>query len=362
MSFNNAPLSPTDRGLLDSLSVRLRTWSDGFPQFIYSPACIRANAAMFLDNEWIKVSELRDFRFLSRRDPPVPVSFPPLHVPPTRVKQETVDSRFAATPIKLEIEAVVALVRTRTLQDGGREVVEILSDSEDDSGTGIGEDIDLDSVFEVAETLFRSASRSSSIPASFPTSDSEDESGQRSSNTIWQDPRLTWQVLVGRFRVTTAVTVDRVEYLSKNSFNLAHSPLDSSYGQVDPKTGLLYTVDHLIKNHNNDSWKAAVYELDPTWRDAVFTVGKTRVEPRERLRLPEPRGEDPQDFAGTAFRSAEFQSLIHRISTSLFFAGKTKITISDSDLCRISRVQPLFRDMRGADNSTALVGTVACAR
>ncbi|KAJ6603588.1 hypothetical protein DFH09DRAFT_1354717 [Mycena vulgaris] len=329
MSFNDAPLSSTERELLDSLSGRDLM---DFRNFIYSPTYIRANAAMFLDNEWIKVSELRDF--LSRRDQPVLVSFPPLHVPPTRVKQETVDSRFAATPIKLETEAGVALVRTRTLQDGGREVVEILSDSEDGSGTGIGENIDLDSDFEVAETLFHSASRSSSIPAGFlhtsdiDTSDSDDESGLRSSDTIWQDPGLTSRVLVGRFRVTTAVTVDRVEYLSKipSIWPIPRIPtafvlsLDSSYGQVDPKTGLLYTVDHLIKNHDNDSWKATGtgaadnkpmvmfapglpltaiecrrarmkckgccacervdpklikvdrYELDPTSRDAVFTA------------------------------------------------------------------------------------------
>ncbi|KAJ6567702.1 hypothetical protein DFH09DRAFT_1469076 [Mycena vulgaris] len=55
--FSNAAiLLPADRELLDTLSGRDLM---DFRNFIHSP---RANATIFLDNDWIKVSELRDFR------------------------------------------------------------------------------------------------------------------------------------------------------------------------------------------------------------------------------------------------------------------------------------------------------------
>ncbi|KAF8144420.1 hypothetical protein K438DRAFT_1992878 [Mycena galopus ATCC 62051] len=93
------------------------------------------------------------------------------------------------------------------------------------------------------------------------------ESGLQQSDTIWQDPGITSLVLVGKFRISTKVTVQRIEFVMPHGVIPSIWPnpriptafvlnLGSSYDEIDPKTGKMYTVDFLIKNHDNDSWKS----------------------------------------------------------------------------------------------------------
>ncbi|KAF8146181.1 hypothetical protein K438DRAFT_1781221 [Mycena galopus ATCC 62051] len=137
------------------------------------------------------------------------------------------------------------------------------------------------------------------------------------SDTIWQDPGITSLVLVGTFRISTKVTVQCIEFVKPHGMIPSIWPnprvptafvlnLGSNYDDIDPKTGKMYTVDFLIKNHDNDSWKSdgsgtetdkptirfhpdepplicrrarecvarAVdrYDLDPASRDAIFAA------------------------------------------------------------------------------------------
>lgn len=89
--------------------------------------------------------------------PRVKVEAPDLHASTLAVKQESA-SQDGVLPNP---------VRTRTLHEGGVEVFEILSDSE--LGDGDAPGLDSDSDFEVAETLMRTASRSSSAPPTDPS-------------------------------------------------------------------------------------------------------------------------------------------------------------------------------------------------
>ncbi|KAF8164446.1 hypothetical protein K438DRAFT_1984596 [Mycena galopus ATCC 62051] len=179
-------------------------------------------------------------------------------------------------------------IRTHLLRENGQDVFEILSDSEPTNDA-------IDSDVEVSEVLLRPSSRSSSITPigielsneMYPDPDNEGfhietdpsdemypdpeefhaEGGLQQSDTIWQDPGITSLVLVGKFRISTKVTVQRVEFVMPHDVIPSIWPnpriptafvlnLGSSYDEIDPKTGKMYTVDFLIKNHDNDSWKS----------------------------------------------------------------------------------------------------------
>ncbi|KAJ6530760.1 hypothetical protein B0H19DRAFT_1328025 [Mycena capillaripes] len=268
---------PADESFLDNLSGRDLI---EFRNYIHAPAYIRANAAVFLSNDWIIMSDLREF--LRTRNSALG---PAVTLP--AVKQEAPDLRPIHLPVKLELisggATVVDPVRTRTLREGDRDIVEILSDSDEDGAD--------DSDFEVSQALIRGASRSSSVPAPadidadyfqvalsasvrasidmdanlFSDSDSEDAApGLQESDTLWQDPNIKSHVFIGEFQVTTHVTVQRVEYIREfpSIWPILRTPTafvispGSEYDLVDPETDLVYTLDRLIKNHDNDSWKS----------------------------------------------------------------------------------------------------------
>ncbi|KAJ6631823.1 hypothetical protein B0H10DRAFT_1937586 [Mycena sp. CBHHK59/15] len=255
------PRTAADDDLIDSLSGRDLI---AFRDYIHSPAHIRSNAAVFLDNAWIDLSELRSF--LRERDSG-PSSL--TRLPPPRVKLENPDLALAVG-VKVEPGSKPAFTskpvfRTRT--EGGREIFEILSDSDSDPGSANnGAGVDFDSDFEVADALVRS-SRSSSVPAPAGiASDSEpdDEPRRQESDTIWQDSGLSSELLVGEFRLTKKLNVKQIEYVSGGFPSIWPIPrvptafvLSSNSTAIDPDTGLLYTMDHLIKNHDNDSWQSS---------------------------------------------------------------------------------------------------------
>ncbi|KAJ7225152.1 hypothetical protein C8J57DRAFT_1590385, partial [Mycena rebaudengoi] len=152
----------------------------------------------------------------------------------------------------------------RTLRHGDREILELLSsDSE-------GDDAEPSSDLEVSQALFRTSSRSSSIPPYSSdidiSSDAEDEFVLGESATIWQNPDITSKVFTGGpFRITQKVKVQCLEVVTKPAslWPIGHRTtafilnLDSDYDPIDPETALpLHTVDYLIKNSDNESWKS----------------------------------------------------------------------------------------------------------
>lgn len=133
---------------------------------MYTGEFIALNAAQFLDHEWIDVPTLK--RFLSRQDsgagdpPSMCHSSSGVPNPATLVTSEPAPT----IAVKPEPQLVLlpakpaAPVKIRTSYEGGREVLELSSDSEPEP------DLETSDIEEVAGELTRSASRSSSIISS----------------------------------------------------------------------------------------------------------------------------------------------------------------------------------------------------
>ncbi|KAJ6538270.1 hypothetical protein DFH09DRAFT_1369014 [Mycena vulgaris] len=117
--------TPADRQLIDNLSMGVVT---AFRSSIYKSTYIASNAHLFINNDWIDADQLR--QFLLRADDPDPSSSP-RDLPPTRVKLEEESS---ATRISTEehprASLDVSTGKTRTLKEGNREILKILSDSD----------------------------------------------------------------------------------------------------------------------------------------------------------------------------------------------------------------------------------------
>ncbi|KAJ6609404.1 hypothetical protein B0H10DRAFT_2225929 [Mycena sp. CBHHK59/15] len=272
---NTAQRTAADVELLDSLSDRDVI---AFRNHIYSPAYIRAHADLFRDRDWVDASELRLFLREQMLESPLESAIRCSQASvPTKVKVEPRDLRVSPAVVKLEsVDSAPRAdpVRTRVLQEDGHDVLEILSsDSEPDDGP-------IDSEFEVSQALSRISSRSSSIPPAGidpndedPSYDDSDDDNQpaakpfhitgelQESDTIWQDPGITSLVIIGKFRITAKLTVERIEYVMPHGVIPSIWPnpriptafilnLGSNYDAIDPKTGVMYTMDWLIKNHD----------------------------------------------------------------------------------------------------------------
>ncbi|KAJ7204582.1 hypothetical protein C8J57DRAFT_382857 [Mycena rebaudengoi] len=186
----------------------------------------------------------------------------PARLEPACVKEENID-----LSVKLEApppHVPPPDIRMRTLRHGDREILELLSsDSE-------GDDAEPSSDLEVSQALLRTPSRSSSIPPYTSdidiSSDGEDEFVLEESATVWQNPDITSKAFVGGpFRITQKVKVQCLEVVTKPAsiWPIGHQTtafilnLDPEYDPIDQKTGLpLHTVDYLIKNSDNESWKS----------------------------------------------------------------------------------------------------------
>ncbi|KAJ6632430.1 hypothetical protein B0H10DRAFT_1938053 [Mycena sp. CBHHK59/15] len=288
----------------------------------FTPACIKANPGLFLDHEWIDISILREF--LCRSIPDAGVVVSSMHPSDSiHVKIEAPERLAPMVPtisVKAELQSMVLSRETSTSAkictsyEGGREVLELLFDSEAE----VADDSDIG---EVSEELTRLASRSSSV---FPllveiavddsddkfhtseplgsadvidTKDSDDELLE--SDTVWQDP-ITLFVHTSNFEITRRVkNIKCIEYVSKlaSIYPIHRNPtvfvvdLDNpKIDLLDPKTGQLYTVDYLISNADNDSWEnggsgsgsstaivtfvpnVVHYELDPASRNTVLSA------------------------------------------------------------------------------------------
>ncbi|KAJ7133074.1 hypothetical protein C8R44DRAFT_730272 [Mycena epipterygia] len=200
-----------DQRLIDSLPTGVFT---AFRSSIYKSTHVTANAHLFITHDWIDLVQLRNF--LKRGD----AHSPPPESPPTRVKLE---NDMSATRC-LTAEHDKAPVKTRLLKEGEREVVEILSDSEVESEAD-------DSV-----TVYQGAD-----PERQATDESDKLTDLQKSDTIWQDQQITSQ-LASIYPIPKTVTAFVID-------------VDDPKFAITDKRGDLYTVNALIKNKDNDSWK-----------------------------------------------------------------------------------------------------------
>ncbi|KAJ7434188.1 hypothetical protein B0H11DRAFT_1938859 [Mycena galericulata] len=285
--------TPADQAFLDGLSARQLM---DFRNYLYSPMYIKLNAGKFLDHEWVDIPTLKEYLHQIHQNPGLDASStrPATPSDPVRVKIETplpsatprpaISVKAEPQPIRLPPPAGDSPIKMRTLTEGGREVIEVLSDSESDAA-------DSDSDLEVMEVLQTTSRSSSTIPtpcdagdvnvkgsefedpsevSTTPPSptDRVDELNEDSelveSDTFWPDEGKSF-VITGKFRPTQKVTVDRMEYRDgpaaiypiprvRTAFVIDLSHRD--YMLRDPGTKELYTLDTIIRNADNDSWES----------------------------------------------------------------------------------------------------------
>ncbi|KAJ7476393.1 hypothetical protein B0H11DRAFT_1810084 [Mycena galericulata] len=266
-----------------------------FRNYLYSPMYIKLNAGKFLDHEWVDIPTLKEYLRQIHQNPGLDASStrPATPSDPVRVKIETplpsttprpaISVKAEPQPIRLPPPAGDSAIKMRTLTEGGREVIEVLSDSDSDAA-------DSDSDLEVMEVLQTTSRSSSTIPTPCDAGDANvkgsefEDPGEDSgappsptdldelnvdsdlveSDTFWPDEGKSF-VITGKFRPTQKVTVDRMEYRDgpaaiypiprvRTAFVIDLSHRD--YMLRDPGTKELYTLDTIIRNADNDSWES----------------------------------------------------------------------------------------------------------
>ncbi|KAJ7300409.1 hypothetical protein DFH08DRAFT_828478 [Mycena albidolilacea] len=265
MAPDAKPRSPADQEYLDSLSGRQLM---DFRNYLSSPTYIKYNAGQFLDHDWVNIELFREYLQRTGQTPVPDAS----STPPSASVRIKIESRAPLVPdiVKAEPEAITvpraSNVKMRTLNEGGREVLELLSESEPDDS---GEASDLE-VMEVLRHTSRSSSAAPPPPsdlhhfgelqetgATTGSSDNrdntDDDGALMESDTVWQDDGTSFVLTVERMEyrngpasiypipcIPTGFVID----LSKEEYHLR-----------DPKTNELYTIDTIIRNADNDSWE-----------------------------------------------------------------------------------------------------------
>ncbi|KAJ7467361.1 hypothetical protein B0H11DRAFT_2197322 [Mycena galericulata] len=301
-----------------------------FRNYMFTPSYITSNAGRFLDHEWIDIPALREFLGNSAPEAGSDAS-------------STRSTRLSACPdlvrIKTEgadplpLSAPPTSFKIRTSYEGGREVLEISSDSESDAD-------------EISGDLTRGASRSSSVyhppddnelpdtPDSddeFPTvvsapsveliesddeshaskvsknkdvndfdcdsdadehggsNDSDDDSGLFESDTLWQDPIKSY-VRIGNFQITKKnKSFKHIEYVDELPSVYPQFPertaivvdlRDPKFNIKKPNSDELYTVDHLIRNADNDSYRNDGSGAGSSTALVTFVPGEAAIECR----------------------------------------------------------------------------------
>lgn len=155
---------------------------------MFTKAYIAANPHLFVDTAWIDVAALRSF--LADRDSEcdtivISSSSPRPSEPPTRVKREfhASDASLIDLTVKSEAMSIPLPIRMRSSTEGDHEVIELLSDSEDDGEeTPSGELVFFQIIFSTQRSAFQGPeipnnAPSSPLPSSSPPSSSP-EPGQ----------------------------------------------------------------------------------------------------------------------------------------------------------------------------------------
>ncbi|KAJ7482862.1 hypothetical protein B0H11DRAFT_2232241 [Mycena galericulata] len=282
------------------------------------------NAGRFLDNKWIDIPALRDFLTRNVSDAGHDASSARLSPPSASIpiKIET-SERLAlwepAISVKPEPQSTLPppnpnSIKVRTLYEGGREVLELQSNSE-------VEDSDIE---EVSGELNRAVSRSSSIPtpcdqidadgydgdlhttslgpADEISTDSDDElsssgsvtsgevgdSGDEllESDTVWPDA-IKLYVRIGNYEITQKLkNIKRIEYINElpsiypqfREQTVIVVNLSASKFNIENKTtDQLYTIDYLIRN-DNDSYISHGSDAGSSTALVTFVPGEEAIE------------------------------------------------------------------------------------
>ncbi|KAJ7466644.1 hypothetical protein B0H11DRAFT_1869800 [Mycena galericulata] len=296
--------TPADQEYLDSLSTRQLM---DFRNYLFSPTYIALNATRFLDYEWVDIGELRRYLQHTTTNSGFDASTTRLSTIPAPVHIKIESSPLSVLPgpasvVKLEPHAISVPaplsvdIKMRALNEDGREVFELLSDSEPDAD-------EPDSDLEVIDALQRVSRSSSAIPLTdadhfsdddkavasessssnladanhFTDNDfdsgepdtgsgaalgsDDDASDLEESETVWQDDG-TSLVRTGKFRLTQKLSVERIEYrvgpaviypIHRTPTAIVVDLTDAIYR--DPANKELYTLNTIIMNADNDSWE-----------------------------------------------------------------------------------------------------------
>ncbi|KAJ7452009.1 hypothetical protein FB451DRAFT_1283418 [Mycena latifolia] len=251
---------------------------------MYAVHYIQANAHIFLDTAWINISALRSFlaardrRELERDIFLMPSSSPA--EPSARVQSEfdASDVPSMDRSIKSEPSSGLSSARTRSVVQGGREVIELLSDSDEEGDltapkTHCGGPRSSASSPGLDQFLESESGDASSEPNSAgdndPSSESDDfDAGVlRKSDTVWLDSHVSSMVRTVKASFTSdqRTYVEEIEYLTELSsgYPVPRVPKAFVIDCSDPKFnvldkhGNLLPVDVLIiKGEDNDSWNA----------------------------------------------------------------------------------------------------------
>ncbi|KAJ7229683.1 hypothetical protein B0H12DRAFT_1077400 [Mycena haematopus] len=313
---------PEDQAYLDNVSNRQLM---DFRDYLFSSTFIALNAAKFLDHEWVDIALLKEY--LQQTGPE--------HASATRssTRSSTVPDpvcvKIEAIPSSVPTESAVCVkteprvpslpessvdIKMRTLNENGREVFQLLSDSETDSD-------DRDSDLEVIDVLRPPSRSSSGIPQSEvfdQNSDLEEPDADRKttsvfdvqlitslddarsspvdetsfddaapntnlpeSDTVWHDDGIVL-MHVGKFRLTLKTTVERMEYregpasiypISRVRTGIVVDLSDRKYWLRDPKSNKLHSLNTVINNADNDSW---------VWSSSMLDGPKVTFAPGEK--------------------------------------------------------------------------------
>ncbi|KAJ7142714.1 hypothetical protein C8R44DRAFT_726044 [Mycena epipterygia] len=289
--------TPAERDFLDSLSAR-QLMSFGTTCTLLSTS--RPMRASSLTTNGSTLPFSRSFNFLGRNvtdagldasnalktrpsDPsdlvPVKIEAPELpHLAGSALLPEE-DSQLPELPHTLPA------IKTRILDKGNREILELLSGSDVDPTDN--------SDIEVLEELTRTAPRSSSV---LPTdihdaddSDSDECYDSKAGGSGGATDNLTSFVRVSNFQLTKKVKAERIEEVhdppSVWPMPRPHIPIvyvvhfdDPKLDITDPKLKI-YALDMLIRNVGNDSWESSSGNGSSTAK-VRFAPGELPVECR----------------------------------------------------------------------------------
>ncbi|KAJ6550772.1 hypothetical protein DFH09DRAFT_1086398 [Mycena vulgaris] len=227
--------------------------------------------ALFLGTGWINIPALWSFLEARDRDDSerntIVISSSPEPPPPlySRGKRESAATNLA---LKSEPGSAPLPFRTRSRTEGGREVTELLSDSEEE-GPAI-------SLMQNADRDVRSRAPDLS------DADSDTRGALQESDTVWLDSHVSSMVGVFRASFTSDARtyVDHMEYLTEIPSVL---PVPTAYvfdlsaakfNLVDSTH--LIPVDGLVKSKVNDSWTGNSGTGDPAV-DVTFVLGEPKM-------------------------------------------------------------------------------------
>ncbi|KAJ7232469.1 hypothetical protein B0H12DRAFT_1076840 [Mycena haematopus] len=275
----------SDQEYLDGLSNRQLM---GFREYLFSPAFIALNAAKFLDHEWVDIALLKEYLQHTNQNPAVP--------DPVRVKIEA-----PQPPVVIKAEPQVTSlpqssgdIKMRAVEENGKQVFELLSDSEPDAD---GQDGSIDKlasqydVFVLEDRIeFRAKTHSFLTSASFTSYPTM----VQFTKTVSQLSRSELLSAANNFDLATTGNVTTLRKRVKSHIDLEviealqHMPRSSSTispSDADQSPGIDHDFDAATRDapHSNREAESCdeseLVESDTVWQDpgtSLMRIGKFR--------------------------------------------------------------------------------------